>query len=511
MRKLSRGWIWAALPLLAALSWAVGAGCENTAGDCELTAECAGAPGSTASCDPSKTSAVADTCGAFVSATAEAGGDGTRAKPFATFAEAVALATKNGTRRVYACSETFAEAVELPGETALYGGLDCAKGWAFSTKGRTTLAPASGVPITFDAGATIHVENVHAKAPDGAPPDDAIENPRSGGSSIAAVALPSSDVELLRCELEAGKGADGKAADPDGPLGVAPDGKVGADACGTGKGGATFVSQCPDPSAPGGEGDTSGGRGGDGEGAQPVEPPAPGNGPHGGIAGTLQMSMALCSEGGPGSPGTNGDAGSGGQSLTTLLDDDFKGAPGLSGKQGISGGGGGGGGGGKACSAAPGGGGGSGGAGGCGGAGGRGGGAGGSSIALWAVDASVSLTQVALKAGVAGQGAAGAAGQKGALGGAGGLPGAVGELSVACGGGAGGEGGQGGPGGGGQGGHSIAAVWKVSRPKGADSTFTAGAAGQGGPGGAGAESTSAGEDGLSCPGLDITEGQCVSL
>ncbi len=512
MRKLSRGWIWAGLPLLAASAWAIGAGCENTAGDCELTAECTGAPGSTASCDPSKvTGPVADTCGVFVSASAKPGGDGTQAKPFATFASAVDAAKKSGARRVYACSETFAEAVSLPAEFTVYGGLDCAKSWAFSTKGRTTLAPSSGVPITFGAGATTHVENVRATAPDGAAPGSDEANPRSGGPSIAAIALPESDVELVRCELEAGAGADGLAADEDTPLGASPGGKDGDAACATGEGAAAVAHTCADPSAPGGQVDASGGRGGDGEGTPGLLPPAPGAGDAGGAAGVTQtISVTQCSEGGSGDNGADGAAGQGGQSMpTTLLDDAYKGAPGEDGKHGVSGGGGGGG---KACSGGPGSGGGSGGGGGCAGAGGKGGGAGGSSIALFAVDATISLDQVSLKAGAAGKGAPGAAGQKGALGGGGGQGGSQvgGEDSVACRGGAGGKGGDGGPGGGGQGGHSIAAVWRTVPPTATKATFTAGTPGVGAAGGTGAGPTGTGANGLACQGLDVDKGQCVA-
>ena len=514
MRKLSRGWVWAGLPFLAAAAWAIGAGCENTAGDCELTAECTGAPGTTASCDPSKvTGPVADTCGVFVSASAKPGGDGTRAKPLATFATAVDSAKKSGARRVYACAETFAEAVSLPAEFTVYGGLDCAKSWASSTKGRTTLAPPSGVPITFGAGATTRVENVRATAPNGAAPGSDPANPRSGGPSIAAIALPESDVELVRCELEAGAGADGIAADEETPLGPAPAGEDGAAACTTGEGAAFVPQTCSDPSAPGGEVDTNGGRGGDGEGTPGLLPPAPGAGDAGGMAGVTQtISVTLCTEGGTGKSGADGGDGKGGQSTATVLDDKYKGAPGEDGKHGVSGGGGGGGGGGKACSNGAGSGGGSGGAGGCGGAGGKGGGAGGSSVALWAVDAAISLDQVVMKAGVAGKGAPGTAGQKGPLGGGGGQGGSqvAGEDSAACRGGAGGKGGDGGPGGGGQGGHSIAAVWRTVPPTATKATFTAGTPGVGAAGGAGAGPTGTGANGLACPGLDVDKGTCVA-
>ncbi|MFO0591748.1 MAG: hypothetical protein U0441_29645 [Polyangiaceae bacterium] len=510
MRRWSRGMVGAALALMAASAFGVFAGCENTAGDCNLTAECGG-PGGGAECDPNKADGPVDeACGVFVSPAAKPGGTGTRAAPFATFAEALTAVKKSATPRIYACSGAFAEALDLPAGLTLYGGLDCAKSWAHTDDGRTAIAPASGVPLTFRAGATIHVENLHVTAPDGAAPDGTGDDPRSGGASIGAVALPSADIEIVRSEIQAGKGADGAPASELPVLGASAQGLNGEDACGpTGLGGAVATVLCPDPAQQGHEIDASGGRGGDGA---PVGTDATaGTGPLGGAPGAVQPDGGICVAGTMGGTGTDGAEGTGGQSTAALLTSEYKGYPGTDGSPGHAGSGGGGGGGGKACMAGHGAGGGGGGGGGCGGFGGGGGGAGGSSIALWAPGASVYLSQASLIAGVAGQGASGAAGQKGGLGGAGGHGGVVVEASEACSGGPGGPGGAGGPGGGGQGGHSIALVWQSAAPKLVDSTLTVGTAGQGAAGGPGSTAAATGASGIACQSMDASKPECASM
>lgn len=512
MRSLSKRMIVAAMPLLAIGAWGLGAGCENTAGDCELTAECTGAPGGAASCEPAKAKgAVAETCGVFVKASAAAGGDGTRGKPFATIAEALAAVKDVTEPRIYACAETFAEAAVLPGGVTLYGGLDCAKDWVYSEAGRTVIAPGAGIPLTFEAGATTHVENVRAEAPDAAAPTGEGQNGRSGEPSIAALAEPSSKVDLVRCELTAGAGAGGIAGDDAAPPEATPGGNAGSVGCASGEGGVRAEHVCPDLVAGSGMIDASGGRGADGAGSAAGLSAESGAGVAAGTAGHPQTMSESCTAGEPGGPGQSGNPGSGGGGEGLSLDGSRKGAPGEDGTPGAPGSGGGGGGGGDRCQSnmTPGPGGGSGGPGGCGGVGGLGGGAGGSSIALFAVDATVSLASVVLIAGPGGAGAPGAAGQSGAAGGAAGMEGAVstGEGTLACAGGAGGKGGDGGPGGGGAGGHSIAAVWTTPFVSTQGVTLTAGVAGDGGDG---MGPTSKGASGIACGSFDLENGACVT-
>ncbi|EYF02079.1 Hypothetical protein CAP_7419 [Chondromyces apiculatus DSM 436] len=67
-------------------------------------------------------------CGIFVSASAAPGGDGTKAAPFQSFAQAVAKLQDAEAQRIYACAEVFTEKVELSGGIRIHGGLDCANG-----------------------------------------------------------------------------------------------------------------------------------------------------------------------------------------------------------------------------------------------------------------------------------------------------------------------------------------------------------------------------------------------
>lgn len=334
-----------ALALLAACGAVIGAACENTAGQCELTAECTGAPGVVpGACDPNIADGpIPETCGTFASASADAAaGNGSPSQPYSTLEQAIDAAKQTSARVVYACAETFTENVVLPADFILYGGLDCKNGWALAPEARTTVAPAADIPLTFEAGETIHVENVLALAPDGAPADAASEATLSGGSSIAALALSGSKVDLLRCDLVAGNGAPGAtiAAAPQGP--AAPNGERGEDACvsgGTGLGG-TGGDQTCDAMTSGGDGGMAGESGApDGQSGVSGSPPGVGGAP-----GTGQTASNDCTPGVPGTKGGTGDPGEGGELSPGLLDTaTWKGNPGTSGKAGRDGSGGGGG------------------------------------------------------------------------------------------------------------------------------------------------------------------------
>src|SRR5262249_3863418 len=74
---------------------------------------------------------VRDECGVFV--TGIGGSDsnkGTMKKPFKTLGAAIAAAA-NGTKRVFACAETFKESVGIPEGVAIYGALDCTSDWSW--------------------------------------------------------------------------------------------------------------------------------------------------------------------------------------------------------------------------------------------------------------------------------------------------------------------------------------------------------------------------------------------
>ncbi|WP_437764230.1 PGRS family protein [Sorangium sp. So ce281] len=448
-------------------------------------------------CVPSENvaGAVDDECGVFVSSSGADENAATKEAPVKTLGAALALAEANGTRRVYACAETFEESVEVTGSVTIYGGLDCASGWGWTGEQRKTVltARAGEIPLVVRGGgaeAKVRVEDVHVQARGIEPAAEEL----AGASSIAALA-DEANVELARCVLEAGDAAAGAegAAYETSALGGA-EGNSGGEACSAAAslGGLSVTNDCGTPEDE--SDDSSGGAGGIGQ-----ENPG-GSGTKGTPGATLNGGMGeegstVCTDGIAGESGPEGGSGTGATGLGEISASGFSGAAGRDGTKGGTAQGGGGGGGakggageGKCMSAESAGGasGGSGGAGGCGGVGGRGGSAGGSSIALISVNATLSFDQVTLKTGRGGAGGKGGAGQEGGDGGAGGPGGTKPEgataLKNACAGGAGGKGGQGGPGGGGLGGHTLGIAYKGAAPAVEGATVELGEAGAGGPG-----------------------------
>ncbi|MFT3765692.1 MAG: PGRS family protein [Minicystis sp.] len=444
-----------------------------------------GTGGSTpASCIPSEnTTAVDDTCGVFVSSTL--GDDtnaGTKDKPVKTIT--AALAKTNG-MRVYACGESFTEAVTLSADAVIYGGVDCTAGWTYSAAKKTQLtADPDVVPLTITtSGTKVDVYDLAISAANAS---------KDGGSSIG-VLVAQATATFTRCDITAG---NGKAGLPGAPYqGSAMSGTIGNkgnDACtaSTVLPGDAVTNACAggdSVSGPGGIGSqATGGPGGVGQ------PGATQNGGTGEAGGG-------CGSGGLGDNGVNGLPGKGAEGLGSLSAGGFTGELGVDGKPGAPGQGGGGGGGAKGGTGtgkctdgtkAGGASGGSGGSGGCGGAGGKGGNGGGSSIALASINGTLLFTGVTLKVGAGGTGGMGGPGQGG---GNGGDPGPAGKakptytsLNDACPGGKGGQGGLGGQGGGGRGGHALGIAFTGKAPPASDATTwkvsTPGTPGAGGTG-----------------------------
>ncbi|WP_437853207.1 PGRS family protein [Sorangium sp. So ce363] len=449
-------------------------------------------------CVPSENAGavVDDACGVFVSASGDDGNAATKAAPVKTLGAALALAEKNEKRRVYACAETFEEAVEVTQGVTIYGGLDCASGWGWAGEQRKTVLTASAgeIPLVVRSGGTeakVRVEDVHVQARGIDPEDVAL----AGASSIAAVA-EAVNVELARCVLEAGDaaaGLEGAAYETSATGGA--EGNSGNAACTENfvDPGASPMNDCGTPEDA--SDDSSGGLGGVGAAGTggAGSKGTPGAKLNGGTG--EEEAPTVCSEGMSGENGTDGMPGAGASGLGEVSASGYVGAAGRDGEKGGTAQGGGGGGGAKGgagadkCpneASAGGASGGSGGAGGCGGAGGRGGGAGGSSIALISLNAELSFEDVTLKTGRGGAGGKGGAGQEGGAGGAGGpggkkLESATG-LNDACAGGAGGTGGPGGQGGGGRGGHALGIAYTGAAPPVQGATVELGEAGIGGPG-----------------------------
>jgi hypothetical protein len=471
-------------------------GPTGTGGMATSASSTSGTGGTPTSCIPSESAdPVADSCGVFVSSSLGLDDNetdrGTQAKPFKSISAAL---TKAGAARVYACAESFTEAVTISAKVELYGGLDC-KSWKFvgAAKKTTLTAKAGDVPLELAGDATI--EDFAITAADAA---------TDGGSSIAVIA-DHATASFARCDLVAGAGKAGIA-------GATPSDSVGPidpnDAAIRGNDG---KNACLDPSAQlgGGSKDNAlcpfvsggpiGGSGGQGtvpSGGNGEANPATGQTALGGqgqpnLDPTWSCVVGQGSIGNNGVAGTDGAGATGASSLGTLGTTGYVGASGQSGGPAAPGQGGGGGGGAKgksvpACAGASGGGGG---AGGCGGKGGLGGQAGGASVALVSLGATLSFEKVTIKAGAGGQGGDGGNGQGGGVGGKGGTGGngdsGASPTLAACDGGKGGQGGQGGKGGGGRGGHAIGIAYTgATMPLTKGATFTKGTPGKGGTGSA---------------------------
>ncbi|MDC0680719.1 hypothetical protein [Sorangium atrum] len=442
--------------------------------------------------DPTQdASTVTDECAVFVSATAKAGGDGTKAKPYASLGEAVAKADG---KRVLACtSEPFAESVKIEAGIEVIGGFDCEAEWTWSVEARSAIeAPANQIALTVSeaaSGAKVRSFAIRAAS--------ATE---LGGSSIGVV-VADVEAELAQVDVTAGDGMAG--ANGETPTAASQAGasasEMVSDACEVVFGGEPGVTMCQDGETRGGAGGLGGTTGtdeGNGQkGADGVPLPDP-NPEKYGLGGPGQTDVAgNCRRGEDGIPGTLGGSGEAG-SATTLTLAGITGGDGGNGRIGTRGQGGGGGGGAKAglfCGPVanpldgPGASGGGGGAGGCGGNGGGGGKAGGSSIGIVSLGTKLVLTEVTVAVGKAGKGGQGASGRRGADGGMGATGGTASENvdSVpGCDGGKGGRGGPGGPGGGGRGGHAVGIAYAAAPSSPVElKDFTAGTAGEGGIGG----------------------------
>ncbi|WP_437572484.1 hypothetical protein [Sorangium sp. So ce542] len=437
-------------------------------------------------CDPEADGSVGKDCGVFVSTEVVEGAVGTKEKPFSSINDAIALAVSSNKRRVYVCVGDFAEAVSVPKDVTIFGGLDCkeeGEKWPLARMEKTVLTTPSAaspgtVPLTISAaGGSVEIKDFHVKAPaievDTEDPFNPENADKYGKSSVAAIADGGS-VSFVRCILEAHDAAPGAPEKADESLArQGGEGSAGKAACTD-----SFVTPNPPP-----ENDCStiehpnhtsvGGPGGNGSSARGDAGSAGSPGDTTNLNGGTRTGDQ-CGHGKAGRPGDMGDQGDPGSGIGTITSAGYTGVPGGNGKPGTPGQGGGGGagarGGDSACPTGSmgkgGASGGSGGAGGCGGLGGKGGGPGGSSIALISINATLSFQEVRLSAEAGGAGASGAPGQRGGRGGQPGLGGVGGitAFSKGCDGGQGGEGGEGGPGGKGSDGHSLGIAYLGAPP-----------------------------------------------
>ncbi|MGK3966943.1 hypothetical protein WMF01_40895 [Sorangium sp. So ce1667] len=525
MKTKARRWIAANVVLVLAAS-----SCDvvwsDVSGDCELMLTCGhflptGTGGGTTNpaCDADPTEdagAVIDECAVFASASAAAGGKGTKAEPYASLGEAVANAKG---KRVLACaSGAFEESVRIEAGVEVIGGFDCAAGWTWSEQARSELEGRAGaVALTLtEAASGAKVRSFAIRAASAMEASVEAHATEAGRSSIGVV-VAAIEAELAQVEVTAGDGVDGANGETptEAPVaGASAEAMSASNACAAPNlviGGTAGATTCEDGETRGGDGGTGGITGaeqGNGQVGRDGEPMPEPNPEEYGLGGAGQTDAAgSCRRGEDGAPGGPGGAGDAGSDTQFLLDGiaGGDGGNGTSGKRGQGGGGGGGAKSGMFCSlnstfvdgvGASGGGGG---AGGCGGKGGGGGKAGGSSIGIVSLGTKLVLREVTVEVGTAGKGGDGVVGQNGANGGAGAAGGVASDNPPSipgCDGGKGGRGGAGGPGGGGRGGHAVGIAY-VAAPGAAVelANFIAGTARDGGSTALGGNAGTTGESG----------------
>ncbi|MBW2457824.1 MAG: hypothetical protein JRI68_25185, partial [Deltaproteobacteria bacterium] len=397
-----------------------------------------GGTGGSGDCDPTLSPmedgcVLTDALGIFVRKEGDDEAAGTREAPVETLEHAIELAADTG-KRVYACSQTFVETVEVPAGLELYGGLDCAADWQWTDTRTVVTGQVDGAPTLtltdVPSGQLTLISDVDAIGHQGVDP---------GASSIAVV-VDHAEARFVRCQLRAGAAADGSDG-TDAPQFTAGSGVLG-------NAGGNF--NCSTTPVAGGAQQVNGsctesvgGKGGDGgvtagQNGQPGQPSVPSHGQPGPgepASGTWNCPTSSMN-GADGADGDEGEGGTGTGTLTAL--GIYTGADGADGTDSGVGQGGGGGGGRKQPIGCPvtgvGSGGGSGGSGGCRGQSGGGGLAGGSSIALVILDGTVSFEEVVLTTAAGGDGGDGGDRQLGG----GGEPGGPGGTQ-GCAGGSGGD------------------------------------------------------------------------
>ena len=415
---------------------------------------------------------VVDSFGVFVAPDGKPDALGTRDAPVNSIANALKVVANKP--RIYVCSGTYPEKIELSVPVSIYGGFAC--GTWLPNKEKPVFAAASAGDYALrvrGVAGEITIADIEASAKPG---------DQTHLSSIAAFVSDSPKLTLRRVALNAGaaqNGGGGVAGVKGTPTPLDLNGNnPNPAAVDGGKGGAAKSCTCSSG------GSSKGGRGGDtigvlgdgeaGETAMAMPDPAT-------ATGAGQTTMVCQAAGLPPRPGSNAPAGKAAEAPVGVGDLTGAGwlpgdgAPGIAGKPGQGGGGAGGnpggadpgGGGGGAC-------------GGCGGTAGGGGMAGGSSVALLALNSEVKLEGATLTASKAGNGGTGATGGGAQSGGSGGAR--VGS----CAGAAGGAGGAGGAGAGGSGGISAGILHKGGAPHpdpATEDAITIGAPGSAGPGG----------------------------
>ncbi|AGP33788.1 hypothetical protein SCE1572_04310 [Sorangium cellulosum So0157-2] len=168
-----------------------------------------GAPNPACEADPTENaSTVSDECAVFASASAESGGDGTKANPYASLSDAVANAKG---KRVLACaSGAFEESVAIEAGVEVIGGFDCKAGWTWSEGARSTIegrAGAAALTLTETAsGAKVRSFAIRAA---NAKDANAEAHATEAGRSSIGVVVADIEAELAQVDVTARDGIDG--------------------------------------------------------------------------------------------------------------------------------------------------------------------------------------------------------------------------------------------------------------------------------------------------------------
>ncbi len=141
-----------------------------------------------------------EAAGVFVSATfGSLAGDGSLAKPISSLAAGIAAA-KTAHKRVYACAETYPEAITLQDGVSVFGYFDCTQGWSVGSAHAKVAPAASPAATASNITTPTRIEAVDVVAPDFS---------ASSQSSIALVVNASPALTITHATIHAGTGGKG--------------------------------------------------------------------------------------------------------------------------------------------------------------------------------------------------------------------------------------------------------------------------------------------------------------
>lgn len=132
-------------------------------------------------------------------------GDGSIGAPLGTLKSAIAKA-KATNKRVIACAETYAEAIDVVSGVSMFGNFDCLTyPWSAVDRHAKVTSPTSPAVTAKDVHDTTRLEGFDFVAPDGTP---------GSPSSIGVLAVRSGSLVISKTSIHAGTGLDGTDGTP---------------------------------------------------------------------------------------------------------------------------------------------------------------------------------------------------------------------------------------------------------------------------------------------------------